>query len=227
VNGLSDDGIIAVQDLSKRNAESGAASRRIYDMVVESDKSADRIRVASEMIRSIADMTNLLALNASIEASRAGDAGRGFSVVAEEIRKLAEQSNRYTNEISEIIEELINNTGDCVKVFDEVGKIMESQTNSVENTINKFYGIRDAIDKIRVIIENLNTAGSNMNIKKEDMIEMIENLSAISEEYAAATEEALAAVEMQTYSITEIADGSESLANLASDLQIEISKFKY
>ena len=159
MNGLSDDGIIAVQDLSKRNAESGAASRRIYDMVVESDKSADRIRVASEMIRSIADMTNLLALNASIEASRAGDAGRGL-VVAEEIRKLAEQSNRYTNEISEIIEELINNTGDCVKVFDEVGKIMESQTNSVENTINKFYGIRDAIDKIRVIIENLNTAGS-------------------------------------------------------------------
>jgi methyl-accepting chemotaxis protein len=66
-----------------------------------------------------------------------------------------------------------------------------------------------------------------MNIKKEDMIEMIENLSAISEEYAAATEEALAAVEMQTYSITEIADASESLANLASDLQIEISKFKY
>ena len=130
-------------------------------MVVETDRSADRIRVASDMIKSIAAKTNLLALNAAIEASRAGEAGKGFTVVADEIRKLAEQSNRYTDEISAIISELLKNTGDCVKVFDEVAKIMESQTISVKNTINNFYGIRDAIDKIRSIIEDLNTSAAS------------------------------------------------------------------
>ncbi len=227
VSGLSDNGLVAVQDLNNKNNESGAASGKIYDMVVETDKSADRIRLASEMIKNIAHQTNLLALNASIEAARAGDAGRGFAVVAEEIRKLAEQSNRFTDEISDIIAELTNNTGASVQVFDDVGKIMESQTASVENTIDKFKGIREAIEKIRVIISDLNTSGNNMNIKKEDMIDTIESLSAISEENAAATEEAAASVEMQTNSIGEIANASESLAKLASDLQIEISKFKY
>ncbi len=227
VNGLSDDGLVTIQDLSKKNNESGSASKRIYDMVVETDKSADRIKEASEMIKSIADQTNLLALNASIEAARAGDAGRGFAVVAEEIRRLAEQSNRFTNEITEIIEELTTNTGESVKVFDKVSTIMGSQTISVENTIDKFNGIREAIDKIRIIIDGLNSSGNNMNIKKEEMIEAIENLSAISEENAAATEEASASVEMQTNSISEISSASESLAMLASDLQIEINKFKY
>lgn len=227
VNGLSDDGLVTIQDLSKKNNESGSASKRIYDMVVETDKSADRIKEASEMIKSIADQTNLLALNASIEAARAGDAGRGFAVVAEEIRRLAEQSNRFTNEITEIIEELTTNTGESVKVFDKVSTIMGSQTISVKNTIDKFNGIREAIDKIRIIIDGLNSSGNNMNIKKEEMIEAIENLSAISEENAAATEEASASVEMQTNSISEISSASESLAMLASDLQIEINKFKY
>ncbi len=196
-------------------------------MVVETDKSAASIRVASDMIKNIAKQTNLLALNASIEASRAGESGRGFAVVAEEIRKLAEQSNNFADEISHIIVELTNNTGASVKVFDEVEKIMESQTVSVENTVEKFNGIREAIEKIKVIIEELNSSGNNMTIKKEEMIETIENLSAISEENAAATEEASASIEMQTNSITEIASASESLAKLASDLQLEINKFNY
>lgn len=227
VNGLSDDGLLAIEDLSEKNIESGNASREIYSMVVETDKSADRIKVASEMIKNIANQTNLLALNASIEAARAGDAGKGFAVVAEEIRKLAEQSNSFTDDISDIIVELTNNTGACVKVFDRVSEIMESQTASVENTIDKFNGIREAINNIRLIIDKLNSSGQEMNNKKEEMIETMENLSAISEENAAGTQEASASVEMQTNSIAEIAKASESLAKLAEELQLEISKFKY
>lgn len=227
VNGLSDSGLVAVQDLNEKNIESGTAAKEIYSMVVETDKSADRIRVASEMIKDIADQTNLLALNASIEAARAGDAGRGFAVVAEEIRKLAEQSNRFTDEISKIIEELTDKTETSVNVFDKVEKIMDSQTASVDNTIDKFNGIREAIDNIRAIIEKLNTSGYSMNTKKDDLIGIMENLSAIAQQNAAGTQEASASVEIQTNSIAEIASASESLAELAQELQTEISKFTY
>lgn len=227
VNGLSESGLLAINDLNERNIETQNASKEIYNIVIETNKSAGRIKEASEMIKRISDQTNLLALNASIEAARAGDAGRGFAVVAEEIRKLAEQSKSFTEEIFNIIVELVNNTEASVNVFTRVEEILNMQAASVKNTVDKFNGIHDAIINIRSIIDRLNLSAQNMNAKKEDLIEIMQNLSAIAEENAAGTEEASASVEVQTQSITEIANASESLAKMAQELQAEIIKFKY
>ncbi len=227
VNDLKDNGLNAIKDLSQKNAETTLSAQEIHKLIIETNKSADKIEIASEMIKNIANQTNLLALNAAIEAARAGDAGRGFAVVAEEIRKLAEQSNSFTDEISIIIQDLSNKTEASVKAIEEVGTSMESQTISVQNTSDKFDGIHQAIEKIKLIIENLNGAGNNMDNKKEEMVATMENLSAISEENAAGTQEAAASVEVQTTSMEEIANASESLAKLAEELQVEIGKFKY
>lgn len=227
VNDLKDHGLNAIKDLSQKNAETTLSAQEIHKLIIETNKSADKIEIASEMIKNIANQTNLLALNAAIEAARAGDAGRGFAVVAEEIRKLAEQSNSFTDEISIIIQDLSNKTEASVEAIEEVGTSMESQTISVQNTSDKFDGIHQAIEKIKLIIENLNGAGNNMDSKKEEMVATMENLSAISEENAAGTQEAAASVEVQTTSMEEIANASESLAKLAEELQIEIGKFKY
>lgn len=224
---LKDEGFQTLNELVRNTAASSKSSEEIYSVILNTNTSAKKIEDASQMIRSIAEQTNLLALNAAIEAARAGEAGRGFAVVADEIRKLAEDSNKFTKEIEEIVSELTDKTGNAVSVMQGVAVLTASQTESVEKTKHKFEGISDAIEKTKEAIKQLNQIGEEMNSKKFEITDVIQSLSALAEENAAGTEEASASVEEQTSSMEQIANASEDLARLAEDMQISISKFKY
>lgn len=227
VDSLKNDGIKIVEDLVEKTKATNSSITEISEIIINANKSAEKIENASQMIKSIAEQTNLLALNAAIEAARAGEAGRGFAVVADEIRKLADESNKFAGEITTAIEDLTDKTEYAVGTMQEVSEIIRLQTDSVAITSTKFNGIAFAIENVKEAIESIIQSGLKMENKKEEIIEVIQSLSAISEENAATTEEVSASVEEQASSMAEISNASEALSKLAEEMQDGIAKFKY
>ena len=223
---LKTEGVNHVQLLVKKTQDTKIASDEINAVIMNASESAEKIYQSSQMIRSIADQTNLLALNAAIEAARAGESGRGFSVVAEEIRKLAEQSQRFTEEISAIINELKQKTESAVVTMKGMHHVIAEQSQSVSATNEKFDGIAEAIEQTTAAIDRMNQSGKMMLERKQTIVDVIQNLAAISQENAASSEEVNASIEEQTAGMNQIAQNSGEMSELASEMAAGISKFK-
>lgn len=226
IEGQKEEGFRILEKLIKNTDQNNTVSNNVYQIIVANYEGAEQIERASEMIQSIADQTNLLSLNASIEAARAGEAGRGFTVVASEIRKLAEQSNLFANNINTVINELKVKSQVAVETMKDAKNIVDQQAQSVKETENIFKTIAQAIDIIKDIIDKLNYTAAGMEVNKNKVIDLTQNLSAISEENAAGTEQASVSIQEQTTTMAEIANAGESLAKIAEELRVLIGKFK-
>lgn len=222
---LVDVGLKTVALLSAKTEESNQAAGLMMQNTKQTYDSSERIGEASRLISSIADQTNLLALNAAIEAARAGEHGRGFSVVAEEIRKLAEQSSQSTKVIDEMVREVKSTASGALEKMNEVGVIIQSQNECVTETETSFKDINEAIRMSSQSVSELAEAGLKMDLTKSDVHEAMQHLSGIAQENAAGAEEASAAIEEQSASMEEMANASEGLSSLAMDLQNLVSRF--
>lgn len=224
---LRNEGFELIDHLVEITAENSKSISVINGVIVETNESAQEIEKASEMIGNIADQTNLLALNAAIEAARAGESGRGFSVVANEIRVLAEDSNRFTTIIENVIKELTEKTELAVSTIKDVENMATLQSKSVDTTSNKFAGIAKEIEQMQDIIRTVTSLGVEMEQNKNETMNNIENLSAISEETAAGTEEVSASVEEQARAIFAIEDNAKVLEELSVEMKNAVAKFDY
>lgn len=154
-------------------------------------KKITEVEAITKSISEISENTNLLALNASIEAARAGDAGRGFAVVAEEIRQLSERTNKAANQISNIISELV---GDIKKVNTNVNNSTASteKQNEIINTVDgELEKVNSAINNLDDAIINVKNMIHEINKANGSILDHISNLSATSEEVAASSQEGL------------------------------------
>ncbi len=216
-----------LETLEGINAQATHAINTIYQQTHTTNTSALKIREAAALITSIADETNLLSLNASIEAARAGDQGRGFAIVATQIQKLAEQSNDSARQIEEVINALISDSEKAVKTMDDVKEIMTLQNKNVVITRDKFRevsdGIRSTMDSIHAISEKIVKVDQSRTI----VVEVVDNLTSIAEETAASTQETSASITEVGSSMNRIAEHSSDLKQIAAELEEQLKKFKF
>ncbi len=190
------------------------------------NESAMKIKMAVDIITDIAEETNLLSLNASIEAARAGEQGRGFAVVAGQIQRLAEQSNESAQQITGIIELLIQETQRSVQTMSDVKAVIERQDENVNLTERAFGDVKEGITQSIEGIRTIARRTEELDQARVKVVDVVQNLTAIAEENAASTEETSAsATEMSA--IMENMDGNaRSLNEVADQLHETISKFK-
>ena len=228
----------------------GVSAEKVQEMGSRSDQIGEIVIT----IEDIASQTNLLALNAAIEAARAGEAGKGFAVVADEVRKLAERASSATKEIGGLIKSIQQTVTEAVKAMDDgaaevdMGVVMANEAGSALNDILQAAEAVNqqaeqaasaaeqmsasanelvaAVDSVSAVVEENTAATEEMAAGSSEVTQAIENIASVSEENSAAVEEVSASTEEMSAQVEEVTASAQSLAELARQLQEVVKQFK-
>lgn len=225
VIGFTSDGTVAVENLRKKAAETNEVTTSAVAEISQLNENIKSINKITNMLKNIADQTNLLSLNAAIEAARAGDAGKGFAVVADEVRKLAEQSNTFTKEIQSMVMKILKQTENSTNLVLKAEDTINEQTEMVGKTALVFSNINHSTVTLANSIEKITEMIVDMDGHKERVMAAMENISAASEQTAASTEEVAASTQQQLSSIEELDMTADKLNVLAKSLIASMERF--
>ena len=224
--GAVDDGVYNMDSLNEKTKSTTSITKNVIETIQLLEVKSRSIGAIVNAIDDIAEQTNLLSLNASIEAARAGAAGKGFVVVADEIRKLAEQSSVSANKIEEIIDEIVDSTSKAVKIAMEAQEIVHEQEVAVSSTTSSFENIDNQIKKLSHALEDILVSVQEIDSARVQTLAAIENISAVSEENASASTTVNDAAAKQLDMVVQLEETAKVLSEHARELEESIKQFK-
>jgi methyl-accepting chemotaxis protein len=235
-------------------ARINASMQDVSEKITELGKHSEQIGSMIAVIDDIAEQTNLLALNAAIEAARAGEQGRGFAVVADEVKKLAERTAKETQEISALVGAVQKGVTDCVRASQMGYQQTEEGTELAGEAGQALNQIMEAVRNMVEQIEQISAAGQEMTASSNEMVKIIANVDSlagqaaaataqmaaskvnladsagavaeVTEENSAATEEMSASAEEMSAQVQQVVASTQSLTDIAVELQSAVVKFK-
>lgn len=218
-------GTVITQKLNDQTKSTMDITTNIVDEIQSLAEKSMKINSIINIINDISNQTNLLSLNASIEAARAGAAGKGFAVVAEEIRNLSEQINRQIHDIKNIISVIQDGTKRLTYSAKEAGEVMELQGAAVKDTTESYLDINNNVDHLIVLLGHIMNSVGEIDLARVSTLEAVENISAVLEEIAASTDNVSQSASNQLNSIEQLHLSSSYLSDKSEELYQETQRF--
>ncbi|BAU27391.1 methyl-accepting chemotaxis protein [Aneurinibacillus soli] len=216
----------AIQVTTKQMDSIYTTMNQLANVIKEMDEHSGEIEQIVKVMSEIAAQTNLLALNAAIEAARAGEHGRGFAVVADEVRQLAEKSSESAEQITQLITTIQKNTHNAVESMSVGTKEVDAGIRVVHTAGELFKEITHFVGEVTNQTQEVSAASQQISANTAQVVHLVDLISEEAKTVIAGSQNVSAASEEQLASVEEISSSAASLSKMAEELQALIGKFK-